>query len=126
MTGYGVSDSLMEVGRIALVLNIVCSYPINLGPARSALMDILQKFFGNKLNDAVLSALVTVAIVAGTLLVALSVRDLGVVFKIIGGTVGAVLIFILPGLIFFHPSWSRPLSHSCQPERVNVSGTMLW
>ena len=100
LQGYGVTDSLMEVGRVALVMNISCSFPINLGPARSALVDIFHRFVPKeRVNDGVVSAVTTILIVSGAITVALSVRSLGVVFKIIGGTVGALLIFLLPGLM---------------------------
>ena len=97
LQGYGVNDTLMEVGRLALVLNIICSYPINLGPCRSAIMDVLQKIFKHKLNDKVLAAAVSVCLVVGSIATGLALKTLGVVFKIIGGTVGAVLIFMFPG-----------------------------
>lgn len=99
LLGYGVDDNLMEVGRIALVINICSSFPINLGPCRSAVMDIVQRIFKNKLHDGALSAVTTTCLVVGSILTGLVVRQLGVVFKIIGGTVGALLIFLLPGLM---------------------------
>jgi len=122
LEGYGVDDTLMEVGRVALVMNVCCSYPINLGPARSAAMDLMQKLFDNKLNDAILSAVTTIVIVAGSIAVAISVDSLGVVFKIIGGTVGALLIFVLPGLMIT----GRPSSSGRKCNMNYFGGFSLW
>jgi amino acid permease len=97
LLGYSIHDNLMEVARVALVLNIMSSFPINLGPCRSAIMDVLQKLFKHKLHDRALSAVVTTCIVVGAIMTGLAIKKLGIVFKIIGGTVGALLIFMLPG-----------------------------
>ena len=47
----------------------------------------------------------TVAFVASTTALALAVDDLGVVFQLVGATAGAIVIFILPGILLLLPGY---------------------
>lgn len=89
----------MEIGRIALALNIMTSFPINLSPARSSIMDMIKLAMGRErgCNDRVLSAVITVILVVLSVGTSICVRSLGQVVKIIGGTIGSSIVFVLPG-----------------------------
>ena len=103
LKGYSVNDNLMEVGRVALAFAMMAGYPVQLNPCRSAVMDIIKRCAGSSRRDAwnddVLSAIVTVCLVASSYGMAVSVRNLASIFKFIGGTVGGVLIFSIPGMM---------------------------
>jgi len=101
LQGYSYDDDLMEIGRIALALNIMTSFPINLSPARSSIMDMIKLAMGREqgCNDRVLSAVITVILVVLSVGTSICVRSLGQVVKIIGGTIGSSIVFVLPGCI---------------------------
>eukprot|EP00301_Raphidiophrys_heterophryoidea_P020293 c5026_g1_i1.p1 GENE.c5026_g1_i1~~c5026_g1_i1.p1 ORF type:complete len:455 (+),score=80.17 c5026_g1_i1:39-1367(+) len=98
LKNYREDDKLVVVARIAIALTAGVSYPINLFPGRLALMDILSirpspKYF----------YLLTIAWHFSAVGISLFVDDLGVVFQIIGATVGVVVIFIIPAMLVLWP-----------------------
>lgn len=99
LNNFAADDPVVQVARGLVGLMKLVSYPINLHPARSAVRDLLQQATGRPLDSELFHVSTTLLLFLPTLAVALSVRDLGLVFQIIGGTNGAALIFCLPGLM---------------------------
>lgn len=85
----------------------VVSYPINHHPARSCTQDVLRVLTGRPLNGTLFHVGHAVVFFLATLSVALSVTDLGSVFKVVGGTNGAVLIFGLPGAMLMKYAYDK-------------------
>mmetsp|Transcript_41652 Transcript_41652/g.98758 ORF Transcript_41652/g.98758 Transcript_41652/m.98758 type:complete len:480 (+) Transcript_41652:201-1640(+) len=93
----------LQVARLLMGVNGIVSYPVNLFPCRQAVEHLMASLCGfppaveaTRLRHAT----TTILLFAASLAAALLVTDLGSVFQAVGGTAGAVMIFILPGLIW--------------------------
>jgi hypothetical protein len=109
---------------------VLLHYPINQHVARSALYDLICHYSG-----AIPRAHVPYSHVAGLTLAffvlsvgtACVVSDLGVVFQVIGGLAGSLLVFVLPGgLVVAHcrGRFTDVSSPAHPPEGCSVSGGM--
>lgn len=94
-----VCNACLSLSQVAIV-----SYPINHFPARLIELSVLNHFRPIPPEPGSTSFMLrynvlTVAYVAVTLAVAITVRDLGRVYMIIGSTGGVLVIFVVPGLL---------------------------
>lgn len=102
LDNFSINDGLMLVVRILVGLAVALHYPINLHAARTALYDLVCEGCGRTpTHPAPYPALAaaSLAIWAGSLLVACLVTDLGKLFQVVGGLAGSLIIFVMPGLL---------------------------
>jgi hypothetical protein len=81
--------------RLLVGIAVLLHYPINQHVARTALSDLIEHCFGRAPHIHVL----TVFFFAATVSTACLTSDLGVVFQLIGGLAGSLLVFVLPGAL---------------------------
>lgn len=79
---------------------MVFHYPINSFAARSATYDLACRAAGRTPHSAppyMHLAATAVALWLLTVATACAVKDLGMVFQVVGGVAGAAIIFVVPG-----------------------------
>jgi len=108
------SDASIAAARGGMALIAVVSYPMNHHPSRCALDDLLCAGLGwtpAGPGEAPLArhVLQTLVFWAGTVGVALIVDSLGVMFSVIGATVGVTVTILVPALLIMR---SRPITGS--------------
>lgn len=96
--------------KLGFVFTVVISLPICLFPCRTSLHSLLfRKGTGSLLNEPSATAvymsdhdfrLLTVVLIVTTIGISVIVPRIEVVLGIIGSTIGAIICFILPGMIF--------------------------
>ena len=96
LNNYSVKDSLMGFSRIAVALSIVFSYPLAFVGARDGILDLFQikdraPRFLNTLTVGMLSALTVAALI---------IPDVSFVLAFAGATLGNLLIYVFPALMF--------------------------
>jgi len=102
LNSFDDSDPMLQVARLLMGVNGIVSYPVNLFPCRQALDHLLVTVLGWSADARGVSERhlpLTAALFGGSLAVALVVTDLGAVFQLVGGTAGAAIMFIVPGLV---------------------------
>jgi hypothetical protein len=90
---------LLQVARGMIGLIQIAAYPVNHFPARAAIRELLHLATGVNCGGPGFVALETLAFFGVTLVLALVCSDLGTIFKLLGGTCGSVLIFMMPGAL---------------------------
>jgi solute carrier family 38 (sodium-coupled neutral amino acid transporter), member 7/8 len=102
LNNFDLGDGLMLLVRFIVGWAVVLHYPINQHVARSALYDLVCTYARATPATHVPYkhiAGLTVVFFSATTATACVVSDLGVVFQVIGGVAGSLLIFILPGAL---------------------------
>lgn len=95
-------NAFVSIGRMSLVLNVALSFPLQSHPARNSIDAILFPNYQNpeqktKLRYYIETSVMCVAAYA----IAFVVKDLGVVFSVIGATGSTTICYILPGSFYF-------------------------
>mmetsp|Transcript_9168 Transcript_9168/g.13373 ORF Transcript_9168/g.13373 Transcript_9168/m.13373 type:complete len:544 (-) Transcript_9168:1398-3029(-) len=97
LNNYANQDTLMSVGRVAVAVSLVFSYPLVFQGFRDGLLNFLN-VPDNKRTPQLLDGL-TVGLLALVTLMAHVIRNLTIVFALGGATVGNALIYILPAFM---------------------------
>lgn len=97
----------VSVARLMITIVVVFSYPLIVFPARKSILSIVHFFLDpnphewpNERDSRVRYYVVTAALLSMTLLVGLTVTDLGDVLSVTGATGGVTIMFILPGGLY--------------------------
>ncbi|KAJ2777461.1 hypothetical protein GGI15_004495 [Coemansia interrupta] len=97
LNNFAQDDALANVARALLAFSLTWTYPMQFYPIRDLLCDSL----GLDIDEAPKKFhLVSLALFTSTLVAALTIDDLGFVFKIIGTAASSLLVFGLPGIIY--------------------------
>jgi amino acid permease len=108
-------------GRIAIVILVLLSYPLQCHPCRSSLDKVLS--FGSAPVDEngvkIISPpstskyiAMTIGILIGTFFVAITMTKLDLVLAFVGSTGSTVISFILPSLFYLKLHEDKPWSYS--------------
>lgn len=127
--------SLVQVMRFLVGFAVLLHYPINQHVARSALYDLICHYIGATPQAHVPYSHVaglTVAFFAASVGTACVVSDLGIVFQVIGGLAGSLLVFVLPGGLVvahcrgrFHDESSDTVAQAHVHEGSNGAGAPM-
>lgn len=109
LLNFAPDDRMMQVARGVVGLLQVASYPVLHNPARAAVQDLIYQVSGRRCAGDSFYILETLVFFGSTLAVAMMVTDLGVVFRLVGGTGGGLLIFTLPGLLLMQYAYGKHL-----------------
>ncbi|KAG0129000.1 transmembrane amino acid transporter protein-domain-containing protein [Tuber indicum] len=117
------------IGRVAIVILVMFSYPLQAHPCRASIDNILKwKPFQRRVGSRPPSpgrahemsdwrfALITTAIIVGTYLVAMTVNSLERVLAYVGSTGSTSISFILPGLFYWKISNPESDNHRLLKE----------
>lgn len=133
LNNFPADDALMQILRFSIGLAVLLHYPINSHLARSALYDLICRSIGVMQQAHVpYSHVVMVSIMyfiacIGT---ACAVKDLGLVFSVMGGMFSSLVVIMLPGaLVVAHArGWSTKdrkiaeLGHACADQEFPQMG----
>ncbi|KAG0844674.1 hypothetical protein G6F18_001656 [Rhizopus arrhizus] len=84
-------------GRLAIVILVIFSYPLQAHPCRASLEKTLAHHTSHKRSHFIL----TTTILVFSFLVAISISQLDIVLSFVGSTGSTSISFILPGLFYF-------------------------
>ena len=106
---YPAKDLDIDIAEFLMGCVAIVSYPVNFIVLREAVQELLFPGIDTAKTSKANHLGTSVALFAGSLLLALVLEQLGFVFELIGGTVGTCLIFVLPGLFILPEAPKRPL-----------------
>ena len=97
----------VSAARIMISFVVTFSYPLQINPTRRCILTILYNSVdggkpASKTVQYIRYWLITVVFLLGSLGIALSVDDLGIVIALVGAFGGTLIMFILPGYLFLH------------------------
>jgi len=97
-------DPIILVAFLCITFSIVMAYPLNVLPARTTVDIVLRRYWQNEVSeDGEMSGTrrfwLTFCISGFSLIVALLVPDISILFGLMGGTSSSVCAFIIPGLL---------------------------
>lgn len=110
LNSFSGRDPAIQVARAIVGIIQLVAYPVNHFPARAAIKDLFEHFIPSSkawIEGRSFNVSEVVLFYGASLLLALSVHDLGSVFKLIGGTGGGMLIFAIPGALLVQYSVSK-------------------
>ena len=110
LTAYSTHDGTMLAATALAGVSALVTYPVSHFVSRAALDDVYVAMAGKERafpGRAPLKRHVgqTVVFVGMTTATALLVRDLGVVFRVLGSIGGSLVVFILPGILLLSPKY---------------------
>ena len=117
LKSYPDSATLPIIARIAIAFVVTTCYPMQIHPGRNSLMSIMSRYgpsgciraLGGE-QGTLLLIIATSLLVAGSIVVALLVKSLGVMLTIIGSICSTSVSFIVPGgcyvLLFKERGWT--------------------
>jgi len=104
---FSPKDPVIQAARAIVGILEIASYPVNHFPARAAIKDFVRGTTGWELAGSRFVAMETTLFYLASLGFALLIRDLGVVFTLVGGTCGSIIILGLPGLLLMRYSTDK-------------------
>ena len=98
---------VVSAARIMISFVVTFSYPLQINPTRRCILTILYNSIdkgkpASKLVQNIRYWVITVIFLAGSLGIALTVDDLGIVVALVGAFGGTLIMFILPGYLFLY------------------------
>ena len=120
------ASKVAAVARVAITLLVIFSYPLQLNPARKCILSLIQATScggylpvpqpaGKRETGNVHHYAITIIFLLLSLIIALSVTDLGIVLALVGATGSTMISYILPGAIYYklhpaQPGWRRKVA----------------
>lgn len=98
LNNYSTRDVLATFCRIGIAVAIICTYPICFLGYRDGIIDLLE-LPAEKQTSANLNV-ITVVLLAIVTVIAMSVKDLGLVNAVGGGTLATAVVFVFPTLMY--------------------------
>lgn len=116
--------SIVSVARCFVSLLVCFTYPLQCNPARKCVMTLMASIFKDDEKpegslDHILfirHITITAVFVGLSYVIALSVKDLGVMLSLVGATGSTLVSYILPGFCYYYlfrnegPAWKRNLA----------------
>mmetsp|Transcript_5018 Transcript_5018/g.7666 ORF Transcript_5018/g.7666 Transcript_5018/m.7666 type:complete len:462 (+) Transcript_5018:83-1468(+) len=108
---------LTSVARVFVSLLVAFSFPLLCHPGRNSILGLWRGC--DRDEDAWIKynkmryIIVTVGLLAGSFFTAMTVKDLGIIFALVGATGATMISFILPGAAYYNmhrhqgPEWKR-------------------
>jgi len=132
LKNYPETDILMNLCRVAIAVVSLSSFPININPGKGALDHIICTIMKWPIDPLTTNRHLaqTLFLFFVSLFVALSVKDLGTVFEIIGGSAGALLAFMCPSFMTMSSTYQErteyiPLLEGETAPEMSRIGTRL-
>jgi amino acid permease len=119
LDGYAASDPLAAAARLATVVWLACSFPQMLLGLRDSLRDLTS---GHKELEVLTSTPLLLSVIA---LLAGSFTDLSTVMAIQGAVLGALLVFVLPGLMLAARQGGDTGGGKMIPHGLIATGTLI-
>jgi len=92
-------DLLANITRLLLCINVIASVPYYCYMPKFAVYSVLTLYLG-KLNETLIQALLTVALIATGLIIAETVDNVGALFELVGGVSAVGMGFLVPAMLY--------------------------
>ena len=127
LNNYSTSDPLATFCRLCVAMALVFTYPVTFLGVRDGFLDLckvpMERHTSTNLN------IVSVFLLTMITLVAASITDLGLVNAVGGGTLGTIVVFVFPALMFraaVEQPESRRTMHDGSICEVNFAIVLMW
>ena len=98
LNNYSTSDPLATFCRVCVAMALVCTYPVVFVGVRDGFLDLckvpMEKHTSTNLNIVSIFLLTIITVIAA------SITDLGLVNAVGGGSLGTIVVFVFPALMF--------------------------
>lgn len=111
------SNAVTGVARVFVSLIVSFHYPLQVNPGRKSILSLWKHFSGgtdpSPNTFRIRYIIITVIFLFTSLIIAVSVSDLGIMLGIVGATGSTIVSYILPGLFYYllhkeeGPIWKR-------------------
>jgi len=98
LNNYSTKDTVMSLSRVAVAISIIFSYPLAFTGARDGVLDLLNVAPKDRTNG--LLNKLTIGILSVITALALKIKDLTFLLSFGGATLGTLLIYVYPALMF--------------------------
>jgi len=98
LDNYSTKDVLASISRACVGFSLIVTYPIIFVGFRDAMLDVIMISHENRTSHNL--NLLTLILLTIITILAMVLEDLGVVVAVGGGTLGTVVVFIAPTLMF--------------------------
>jgi len=98
LNNYSNKDTLMSLSRVAVAISLLFGYPLAFAGCRDGFLD-LAKVPSEKRSNGFLNKL-TVGLLTGITGLALSIKDFSLLSSLGGATIGNLLIYVYPAIMF--------------------------
>jgi len=91
------------LGEVWAIIAVVFTYPLQLHPCRRSLTILVSAYMGRFLErreDRILRRILTVCILTGTTVLAVSIKDLGLTLAFVGAVGSNTVVLIMPAFLF--------------------------
>ncbi|KAF9991709.1 hypothetical protein BGZ80_005833 [Entomortierella chlamydospora] len=104
---FPLTDGLINVGRALLGFSMFLTFPQAFFPARSALHSVLGQETHKKTPTDREHLFITISLFIPILICGVFVKDLGLLYQLIGGFCSTFLAYIIPGACYFLIFWKH-------------------
>ncbi|EPY50510.1 vacuolar amino acid efflux transporter Avt8 [Schizosaccharomyces cryophilus OY26] len=118
---YDDGSFLIAFGKLAIVMLVLFSYPLQCHPCRNSLYQAIRRSYSaHDMSNAYHIGL-TICILVTSLLIALSLSSLELVLAFVGSTGSTFISFILPGLLYYFFSHSVASPDSTSEKELKIT-----
>lgn len=100
LNNYHVSkDMLATLGRVATAISIIGAHPLLFSGLRDSFLNIAPTSFTSSKGSWLAS---TILLLGGATLLSLVATDVGLIVSLVGSSLGAVIVYIFPAIMYLH------------------------
>eukprot|EP01029_Cantina_marsupialis_P011780 TRINITY_DN2622_c0_g1_i1.p1 TRINITY_DN2622_c0_g1~~TRINITY_DN2622_c0_g1_i1.p1 ORF type:complete len:436 (+),score=125.36 TRINITY_DN2622_c0_g1_i1:1908-3215(+) len=104
LSQFDSDDITTTIARIAMSLEVICSFPLLMMPARSTLYHFIQVVFGMNIETSKprLSLHIGLTLLLGAVayVLAMKAQSLESILGLAGGTCGSMIVFVFPAVLY--------------------------
>jgi len=124
LNNYHVSkDILATLGRVATAISIIGAHPLLFSGLRDSFLNIAPTSFTSQPGSWLLS---TIFLLGGATFLSLLFKDVGLIVSLVGSSLGAVIVYIFPAVMYLSLVRSRKDVKICWEERLLLYLTIIF
>lgn len=125
LNNYAVTDGLMSISRMAVVVSLLCSYPLAFVGVREGVLDLAQVPHGKKRDQ--LFAPLSVGLLGIITALAVVIPDIRIILALGGATWGNFIIYLAPALMLVKAASAHPELRKEVPKAIGtgILGTIM-
>jgi amino acid permease len=120
-------DHVINFARFTLAISMFLTYPMQFYPIRTALLRICGLETLNKLSTDRQHLLMTILLFSVSLGIGLAVKDLGVVYELVGGLCGTMIAYLIPAAsaLVIYCNWRKHSVWNIGDDNQDETATLL-
>ncbi|EPX71565.1 vacuolar amino acid efflux transporter Avt8 [Schizosaccharomyces octosporus yFS286] len=118
---YDDGSFLITFGKLAIVILVLFSYPLQCHPCRNSLYQAIRRSYSSHDMSNRYHTVLTLCILLTSLLIALSLSSLELVLAFVGSTGSTFISFVLPGLLYYFFSHNAVSPNSASEKQLKIT-----